>query len=384
MLNHNSNHQTKSYSIRSRILRPTSGREPRLGDGPTEREVRLGGDAALLHTVEMLDHPNEQVRHRAALTLAAHGDERAVHGLEALLLSDAPRRLRARAARALGRLGNRQTIAALELIMLSGEPWPLRGAAAEGMGRLAARGIGGWPLCERLALALSDSASYVRAKAAAGLGQAGAEALPLIREALAAKSTWRREGAALALGRNANDETFDLLIDTLNDPEGEVRRAATWALGEQGRQCIPPLTATTALIDALHDPDQWVRPDAALALGKLGPAQPGDIRIAPLKRALSDPNPWVRRAAVLALGAIGGEVKTLTAALDDPSPEVRHGAAQALSLAGDAQVIDHLIAHLSDRAINRLGPVNEAIAAALQQITTRQPGAGRAHRAGTN
>lgn len=359
--------------MRSRILRRTSGREPRLGEGPTAREARLGGDAALLHTVEMLDHPDEQVRHRAALRLATLGDERAARGLEALLLSGAPGRLRARAARALGRLGDREAIPALELVMLSGEAWQLRGAAAEGLGWLAARGIEGWPLWERLALALSDPASYVRAKAAAGLGQAGAEALPLIREARAATDPRRREGAALALGRCTGGEAVEALIGALGDPDSRVRRAAAWSLGEQGRRGASPPAAAEALIGALGDPDRWVRPDAALALGKLGPAAPGDARIEPLEQALRDPNPWVRRAAVLALGGIGGEQALSIAALDDPSADVRHGAAQALGLAGDDRAIEPLIAHLSDRRAGRLGPVREAAAAALRQIVTRRP-----------
>jgi HEAT repeat protein len=96
--------------------------------------------------------------------------------------------------------------------------------------------------------------------------------------------------------------------------EWGVRETAADALARIGDAAVP------ALIDTLHDPDQEVRAQAALALARMGD------RAAPavddLVNALNDPNEDVRRGAARALGQIGPEaqeaVPALIKAIKDP------------------------------------------------------------------
>ncbi|HQA67616.1 MAG TPA: HEAT repeat domain-containing protein, partial [Aggregatilineales bacterium] len=173
---------------RRRSLRIT-GREPGLGDMLHRRSARLGGDAALLHTLEMLSHENPQVRYRAAFTLAEMDDRRAVDILLDLLLSAENTAQRQRAARALGRLGDASAVQPLALVMLGEEPWPVRGTAAEALGRIAARVDDKWPPVELLAAALGDETHYVRMKAAYALGAIGEQVTGLLLESLVQRGT---------------------------------------------------------------------------------------------------------------------------------------------------------------------------------------------------
>lgn len=101
--------------------------------------------------------------------------------------------------------------------------------------------------------------------------------------------------------------------------EWGVRETAADALARIGDAAVP------ALIDTLHDPDQEVRAQAAQALARMGPkAGPA---IDALVHALDDPNADVRRGAARALGQIGPEaedaVPALIQAIRDPRNKPR-------------------------------------------------------------
>jgi HEAT repeat protein len=359
-------------------------REPQLGSEVHDREARLGGDAALLHTVDMLDHPDVQFRYRAAFTLAARGDRRAADRLIDLLLSGESDHRRIRAARALGRLADPRASAPLGLIVHSGEDWRLRGAAAGALGDLATRLPDPWREVELLHAALGDGVTYVRAGAARALGRIGPPADDLLLSALRADDPLRREGAALALGAGGAARAAGPLVDALSDPDRRVRRGAVWALGEiGGRNPGPVSRAVPALTAILADGDGWIHPDAARALGRIG-----DHRAIPsLLSALTAPNVWTRRAAALALGRFGGPeaVAALIGALDDRRAVVRQGAALALGQIGGPAAAQALAGRLDDRAWTRFGRVCEAVEHAIQGMKSspaaaaarRQPGCGR-------
>jgi HEAT repeat protein len=353
-------------------------REPQLGSEAHEREARLGGDAALLHTVDMLDHADPQFRYRAAFSLAARGDHRAVDRLIDLLLSGESDHRRIRAARALGRLAQPCASAPLGLIVHSGEDWRLRGAAAGALGELAARLPDPWGEIELLYAALGDDVYYVRAGAARALGRIGPPASDLLLSALHADNPLHREGAALALGASRTAAAADRLVDALSDPDRRVRRAAVWALGEIGGQ-HPGLIdhAVPALAAILTDGDGWIHPDAARALGRIG-----DCRALPsLLSALTAPNVWTRRAASLALGHLGGpaSIAALVDALADRHAIVRQGAALALGQIGDPRTVDALTGRLDDRTPTRFGRVCEAAEQAIQGIKSSPAGAAARH-----
>jgi HEAT repeat protein len=96
--------------------------------------------------------------------------------------------------------------------------------------------------------------------------------------------------------------------------EWGVRETAADALARIGDAAVP------ALVDTLHDPDQEVRAQAAQALARMGAkAAPA---VDALVHALDDPNEEVRRGAARALGQIGSEaeeaVPALIKAIKDP------------------------------------------------------------------
>lgn len=92
-----------------------------------------------------------------------------------------------------------------------------------------------------------------------------------------------RETAADALAR-IGDAAVPSLVETLEDPDREVRAQAARALARMGPRAEP---AIPALIAALNDSDKEVRMGAARALGQIGPA--AAEAVPDLIQALKDP-----------------------------------------------------------------------------------------------
>ena len=92
-----------------------------------------------------------------------------------------------------------------------------------------------------------------------------------------------RETAADALSR-IGDAAVPALIETLNDPDQQVRAQAATALARMGPKAGP---AIDALVHALDDPNEEVRRGAARALGQIGPE--AEEAVPALIQAIKDP-----------------------------------------------------------------------------------------------
>lgn len=92
-----------------------------------------------------------------------------------------------------------------------------------------------------------------------------------------------RETAADALAR-IGDAAVPSLVETLQDPDRDVRAQAARALARMGPRAEP---AIPALIAALNDSDKEVRMGAARALGQIGP--PAAEAVPDLIKAIKDP-----------------------------------------------------------------------------------------------
>jgi HEAT repeat protein/CheY-like chemotaxis protein len=128
-----------------------------------------------------------------------------------------------------------------------------------------------------------------------------------------------------------------LLLEGLNDPRDDVRRAVNSSLGA--------LWGLDAL-SGLGDSRAGVRQTHIRSLG-----EQGDPRaVEPLIATLQDQNPPVRQAACEALGMLGERraLKPLLGALADGDRNVRQAAAWALGELGDEKAVQHLSGALRD------------------------------------
>ncbi len=133
--------------------------------------------------------------------------------------------------------------------------------------------------------------------------------------------------AARVLGRSRDPESVEPLIGRLQDPNDELRIAASEALGAIGdRRSVQPLIQA-----ALRDPVAQVRAHAAGALGKVGDASTSGVLIG----MLADPDFGTRLRVLEALEMVHPEdTSALEGALRDPNLEVRRRAALAIERVG--------------------------------------------------
>ena len=180
---------------------------------------------------ELLADENEEIRLDAVSTLKFSRDPDAVNAL-AGALGDASPRVRAAAAEALARFGRAAT----------------------------------QPAVERLGGAIHDGAFDTARYAAKTLGLiGGAEAVPVLLEALASANGLLAAEAAVALGTIGDARSRLDLVDALARGDTNVRFAATQALGLLG-----DARSRDALEDRLrHDPDEGVRAKALWALSRI-------------------------------------------------------------------------------------------------------------------
>jgi HEAT repeat protein len=121
--------------------------------------------------------------------------------------------------------------------------------------------------------------------------------------------------------------------ESRNDEDPRVRRYLALAIG----RLDPPLPpqAVADLANALNDPDGDARISAIWALGSSG-----DASVVPLLQPLyQSSDAGIRKMAVYALGALPGDAQTATlrAALQDTAPDVRWNAALALARHGSRE-----------------------------------------------
>ena len=125
------------------------------------------------------------------------------------------------------------------------------------------------------------------------------------------------------------------------------------------------LTSTAALIRCLHDPSAWVRQKAAEAVADLSL---GNAASSLLERALHDAEAGVRTAAAKGLSRLPGTDYSgaLVRALGHADPAVRCRAAEALGESGATHAAPELIAALGDANVE----VRQKAARALWQVAT--------------
>jgi HEAT repeat protein len=139
-------------------------------------------------------------------------------------------------------------------------------------------------------------------------------------------------GATLLARYAGRSDVAVALVARTGDPEANVRAAAVESLSEAGNG-----PATAAALGLLDDPVGFVRAHAARTLGKIGGGAVENVQA-----LLADEQWWVRAAAKDALTEGGVEtVRPLIAYLDHPDRFARNGAAELLQQSG---LLDELIA----------------------------------------
>ncbi len=184
-----------------------------------------------------------------------------------------------------------------------------------------------------------DERSGAAVWAARVLGRIGDQtAVPTLMERLRDRQDAMRTAAAEALGAIGDRRAIRALIQaTLRDPIAQVRAHAAAALGR-----LKDEDSADVLIAALGDPDYGTRIRSLEALEMIRPRN-----IAPMESALRDPRPDVRRRAAQAIERVG----YLDARLRELTSEDREVAARAYAAVmelGRAGLVDSLAGHLSD------------------------------------
>lgn len=130
---------------------------------------------------------------------------------------------------------------------------------------------------------LADTDENIRVVGSVALQNLGEPAVPYLIDALTAEAMEIRLNAAYALGEIGTqlDVILPALINTLTDPEWNVRRLVVRALATIGTPAIEPLIA------ALNSPNPDLRRMAERALNDIGTAQARKA-IADAKKGLAD------------------------------------------------------------------------------------------------
>ena len=130
---------------------------------------------------------------------------------------------------------------------------------------------------------LTDPDENIRVVGSVALQNFGEPAVPYLIDALTAEAMEIRLNAAYALGEIGTplDTILPALINTLTDPEWNVRRLVVRALATIGTPAIEPL------IEALNSPNSDLRRMAERALNDMGTPQARKA-IADAKKGLSD------------------------------------------------------------------------------------------------
>ncbi len=249
---------------------------------------------------------------------------------------------------------------------------------------------------------LHDAHEYVRAVAAAALGQLRAlEAVPLLAELVRDPSEVVRQSVVEAMGvLGSPGQGSAHNRRGLGRSRGRRGRAILWfSVGRKHGTAIPrrdPIElAVTTLQSALADDSAAVRTHAALALGRIG--LPAAALAPELIVMLKESDETIRCQVAHALGQVGGEVGATLAALvellnDDSSPvkEAAAGALGAMKKAA-APAIPALVPLLQDsqqsvrtaaaEALARVGPLTQVATDALVEGLSSPDNLVRAHTA---
>lgn len=188
---------------------------------------------------------------------------------------------------------------------------------------------------------LHDPDNKTRSRAALSLGDlSDASAAGVLVQAIAAESDFAvREDMTWALVRMA-DAALDPLIALLYDERSAARHQAAHVLGK-----MRDARAVNALIGVLYDADATVSRKAVFSLGQIGDAR----AISALVLLLGGDHLETQAVVSDALEAFGAAaLPALIGALVDDRAAVREQAADVLGLIGDKAAIPALVAVLND------------------------------------
>lgn len=369
--------------------RPHTGREPALsgGDRPqgSGQEPRVGGDRALLHLVEMLQHHEPHVRTRAALSLAEVGDERALTHLLAIMQDGSEYwDIRERAAYALGPIGRAAVPRLLSMLYVD---WNIysENLAAIGLGAVARH----HPhlvddIAPALIKALGDSGLSTRVAVVRSMGRVGDPAfIPHLLDVLRAERGRLGVCTAEALGMFGEKarlpEVVDALFDCLLDERTEHGMVSPFAealagigdpqtiphalkLIEQGQWRVANVidqlvegfgeTATPYLLDSLQRINNRYRPPVIEALGSTR-----DRRAVEALLDMLDDGAEHKSSIIGALGMLRDPqaAPRLVELLYVPAePYIITKIMWALDLIGDSAVAPVLLSYLDDHTTGSL------------------------------
>ncbi|MBE9033467.1 HEAT repeat domain-containing protein, partial [filamentous cyanobacterium LEGE 11480] len=209
---------------------------------------------------------------------------------------------------------------------------------------------------------VEDEVSYVREQAASALGGIGTEkAIPGLLKLVEDEVSYVREQAASALGGIGTEKAIPGLLKLVEDKVSYVRERAASALGDIGTEKAIP-----GLLKLVEDEVSYVREQAASALGGIGTekAIPGLLKL------VEDKDRYVREQAASALGGIGTEkaIPGLLKLVEDKDRYVREQAASALGGIGTEKAIPGLLKLVEDKDRN----VREQAASGLGGIGTEK------------
>lgn len=275
---------------------------------PLEDEGRIG------RVVPMLRHGSAAVRSAAAEALARSPAE---HALPVLAGALGERPVQPEVVRAVGGLGM-TACAALVPLLRDAVP-EVRGAAAEALARCADPGVRSEL---EAALGRETDAGARRSLVGALAVVAGADAVPILRDALEDPDPGTRAMVIEALGATRSPEAAPLLDTLLRGPDWQ-RLAAIHALGE-----LEDPAAVSILEPCLESSDLETRRAAARALLPHG----ARVMRARLENLSRDADGRIRGWAARMLAAHGERGREIIRgmATQDPDPDVRAEALRAL------------------------------------------------------
>jgi HEAT repeat protein len=316
--------------------------------------------------IEALSDINPEVRARAAAALGKIKDDRAVHRLLELLISDPVPFVRVKVSQALGRIGHPAVIDYL-ITTLKDPEWWVRVRAVEALEKLGEKAVAA------LLPALEDEDGEVRKRAAMALERIGYVDTLLDEYAL---PPFKRDLRRILL-LVARAGIIESLSQRLATTEGTFRKRIVRLFGEArvGEAAGP-------LLELLVETDDWsLKARIIESLGKIGAKE----AVPRLIEYLKDEEGWVRRSAVEALGRLEAQdvADDIALILDDPSPLARESALEALLQLGLAGYRDRIVRLLADptprvrqttiKVLRELDlPLTEDVAAALLTDTSHE------------
>jgi HEAT repeat protein len=222
---------------------------------------------------EALQDSHPQVRLSIATVCSTIGHE-VPKSVEVLVgaLAEADEGIRSDAARALGNLGPLARSAVPALVRVLRDPIDrVRYNAASALERIEPDPAHVASLVELLDEPAGIRARAVRVLKRMGLGARAAA--PKLVEGLRSALTLARRESAYALRDISDPEAETALVQALKDPDGEVRRAASEAIGRIGLIANATLSSVVRVLTKVRDsdPSEVVRISASLQLSALQP-----------------------------------------------------------------------------------------------------------------